>query len=178
MAASRSSGYRRDRSRMASAYLRASAARSGLASVGNLMAIASMYARSASGPPFDSVSALAIAAVRLLRPVVVDIEVVVGTERPRDAPVRHRRLRIELGRALERADRFLVVEAEDQVEALVEVALRLGVRRRDGVMVIPQPGQEPYGLVPGTDPLGGPGLGSVRASGRMRPATGRRSGGW
>ena len=88
-------------------------------------------------------------AIRLLRPLVVDIEVVVRAERPGDAPVRHWRVRVELRRAREGARRFLVVEAEDEVEALVEVALRLSVRGRDRMMVIPEPGQERHGLVRG-----------------------------
>ena len=49
--------------------------------------------------------------------------------------MRHRGFRIELGGALERAKRLLVVEAEEQRHALVEVLLRLGVRRLDGMPV-------------------------------------------
>ena len=94
------------------------------------------------GPALRQRQRLRDGRVRLLRPVIVHIEVVVGTERPRDAPVRHRGLRIELGRALERADGFLVVEPEHQIKPLVEVALRLRARRRDGVVVVAHPRHE------------------------------------
>ena len=73
---------------------------------------------------------------RLHRARVVDVEVVVRAEGPGNAPVRHGGLRIELRRAGERAHRFLVVEAEHQIEALVEELLRLWIGRGDGMVMV------------------------------------------
>ena len=56
----------------------------------------------------------------------------VGSGRERRAPERHRALRVELGGALERADRLLVVEAEAVEQPLVEEPLRLRVARVTG----------------------------------------------
>ena len=70
-------------------------------------------------------------------------------------------------------DRLLVVEAEDQVEPLVEVALRLSVRRCDGMVVIPESGPERHGTVRRLSRWGGRGWGLfVRAA-----ACGQRQGG-
>ena len=46
--------------------------------------------------------------------------------------MRHRAAGVELGRALERADRLVVVETVQKGQALVEVALRLRRARGDG----------------------------------------------
>ena len=79
----------------------------------------------------------------LLQPIGLGrLVVVVGAERERHAPVRHRGFRIELGRALERAERLLVVEAEEQRQALVEVLLRLGARSLDRVAVRAHPAEQ------------------------------------
>ena len=69
-----------------------------------------------------SAGARAASATALLRLVVgrllalrIDVEVDVRSERQRDAPVRHRRRRVELGGARKRTDRLVVIEAVDEV---------------------------------------------------------------
>ncbi len=71
--------------------------------------------------------------------VVRHRQVDVGPERLGDAPPAHRAVRIEPGGLAERADRLGVVEAEQQVDPLVEEQLRLRVLGRDRVMVVAQP---------------------------------------
>ncbi len=84
---------------------------------------------------------------RLLQPVRLRLGVVVvGAERERHAPVRHRRLRIELGSARKGAVRLLVVEAEEEHDALVEVPLGLCARGPDRVPVGAHSGQQLRGF--------------------------------
>ena len=73
----------------------------------------------------------------------IDVEVDVRSECEGDAPPGHGGLRIELSRAREGADGLLVVEGEDQVEALVEEALRLGLGGGDGMAVVTETGHQP-----------------------------------
>ena len=56
--------------------------------------------------------------------------------------MRHRQLWIQRQRALERVDRFIVVEGVDQRQALVECLLRVGVLGADGMVQFAQ-----FGLV-------------------------------
>ena len=69
----------------------------------------------------------------------IDVEVDVRAEGERDAPVRHRGLRIHVGGVPEGPHGLVVVEGEDESEAIVEEALRLGIRRRNGMMVRDHP---------------------------------------
>ena len=71
-------------------------------------------------------------------------EVDVRPARERDAPMRHGAGRISLLRRLERANRGAVIEAEEEVEALVEVFLRFGRVRRDLSRVRPQTFEEGF----------------------------------
>ncbi len=81
--------------------------------------------------------------VRRLRARGVDGRVVVvRPDRQRDAPVRHRRLRVELGRAAEVARGLVVIEAVEQANALVEIDLRVGVRRRDREVIVAEAGMQ------------------------------------
>ena len=66
--------------------------------------------------------------------------VVVRPDGEREAPVRHRRRRIELRCAAEVPRRLVVVETVEKGEPLVEVLLRLGVPGRDGVVPRSHPG--------------------------------------
>ena len=54
---------------------------------------------------------------------------------------------IQLRSALERADRLRMVEREGQDQALVEIALRVLLRGRDGVVMVAQPVDQGDGLV-------------------------------
>ncbi len=59
----------------------------------------------------------------------------VGAKSERHAPVRHRRRRIERGRALERLERLLVIEAVEKRQPLIEELLRFRVRGLDGAVM-------------------------------------------
>src|SRR5688572_32765189 len=75
--------------------------------------------------------------VRRLRTRRVDGGVVVvRSDRERDAPVRHRRLAVELGRATEVARGLVVVEAVEKANAMVEIDLRLGRSGRDRKVIV------------------------------------------
>ena len=74
--------------------------------------------------------------VRLLQPVWRRRVVVVGTERQRHPPMRHRCFRIERGGAFERAKRLFMIEAVQQGQAFVEKLLRLGIAGRDGSLIL------------------------------------------
>ena len=65
-------------------------------------------------------------------------QVDVRPEREGDAPPAHGAVRIQPGGLAERADRLGVIEAEHQVDALVEEHLGLRVLGRDRVLVDPQ----------------------------------------
>ena len=62
----------------------------------------------------------------------------IGPERQCDSPVGHGRLRIEPRRLFERIDRFLMIERKDQSQPLVEILLRFGHGRGDGMVQVPQ----------------------------------------
>ena len=66
---------------------------------------------------------------------LVDRQVVVRPGGEGDPPPGHGAAGIEPRRLAKRADRLVVVEAVDQAQALVEVALRLGARGGDGMAV-------------------------------------------
>src|SRR5450631_966174 len=65
----------------------------------------------------------------LLFPLRIDRAVVVGADRNGDSPPRHCKLRIQLGSALERTNRLLVIEGINKTQALVKKLLRLGIAR-------------------------------------------------
>ena len=71
--------------------------------------------------------------------------------RERDTPMRHGAGGISLLRRLERANRCAVVEAEQEVEALVEVFLRFGRVRRNLSRVRPQAFEEGFQCALGAD---------------------------
>ena len=136
-AASRSSGYLRERSPIARLKARASAARSdfrigGITRRERLDVSASRARVRAAASDWAFTERF----VRRCRARVVDIEVVVRPERPRLAPVRHRGIRIERRRLFERPDRRFVVEAECLRHPLVEQLLCFGVRRPDRMMML------------------------------------------
>ena len=59
--------------------------------------------------------------------------------------MRHCALRVQMRGGAEGADRFLVIEAEEQPHPLIKIALGLLRLRGDGVMQIAQPFQERAG---------------------------------
>ena len=109
-------------------------------------------------------------------------EVDVRPERVGDAPVTHRAVRIELHRPLERAHRFVVVEPVGEPQALIEVALRLGRRRRDPMVPVAESLQQRHRSrrVPGRCPCAPwswcspPGRGRSWAGDRAAPMTAAR----
>src|SRR5437763_992039 len=72
----------------------------------------------------------------------VNVEVDVGAERVRDAPVSHREVGVQISRALKGAHGLVVVEGVDEAQALIEELLRLRVLRRDRVMERTHAGDE------------------------------------
>jgi hypothetical protein len=56
----------------------------------------------------------------------------------------HRKVRIEFGSALKRADRLTVIETEDHDQSLIEKALRLGIMRRNRMIEVARPGEQAY----------------------------------
>ena len=70
----------------------------------------------------------------------IDRQIVIGTQRQRDAPPCHGQFRIELGRALKRSPRFVVIESVDEVQSLIEKLLGLAIFGRNRMMNIAQTG--------------------------------------
>src|SRR5262249_40193256 len=67
--------------------------------------------------------------------LLVDGKVVVRAGGKGDAPPGHRAVGIQARRVAESPDGLVVIEGVDETQALVEVALRLGAGRGDGVAV-------------------------------------------
>jgi hypothetical protein len=65
--------------------------------------------------------------VCLFLTIGIDIEVDIGSESQRNAPIGHRKIRVELRGLPERLDGRLVIESVQIRHSLIEVALRLGV---------------------------------------------------
>src|SRR5947208_3347750 len=63
-------------------------------------------------------------------------QVDVGPKREADAPPAHRAIGIEPRCFAEGADRFRMIEREKQADALIEIALSLGIGRGDRMMMI------------------------------------------
>ena len=64
----------------------------------------------------------------------IDVEVDVGSERERDAPICDREAGIELRRLLERFDGRLMIETVQIRHPLIEISLRLRIFRADSKM--------------------------------------------
>jgi hypothetical protein len=68
--------------------------------------------------------------------------IVVRTGGERDAPMRHRQLRIEFSGTTKRAHGLVMIKRIDEDQPLIKERLRLRVRGRDGVMMRAETGQE------------------------------------
>ena len=87
-----------------------------------------MYSRSTAGPRLRERARLLDRLEGLLRARIVDVEVVVGAERPRDAPVRHRSAGSSSAARWNDRNGLFVIEREDQRKPTIEVPLGLGIR--------------------------------------------------